>query len=114
MNLPNVEHAVVEQEKVTGYLLNPDHRFGASKARFFLGFGFQLDKWQELVDALREHGRAYAVAKTKDTPFGPRYEVDGELDTPSGARPQVRTVWQLDHGQQAPRLITAHPLEQMR
>ena len=33
MKLPNASKAVVEREKVADYLLNPAHRFGASKAR---------------------------------------------------------------------------------
>jgi len=111
MKLPNAESAVVEREKITDYLLNPAHRYGASKARFFEAFGFGLDKWQDLADALREHGQAHEVIKTKQTVFGPRFEVDGELSTPSGRRPRVRTVWQLDLGQAAPRLITAYPSE---
>ena len=82
-----------------------------SKAAFFQEFGFWLDEWEQLADALREHGQVHAVTKTKDTPFGPRYEIDGELITPNGQQPRIRTVWQFDHGQPAPRLITAHPLE---
>lgn len=111
MKLPNAAQAIVDQEKITGYLLNAAHRYGASKADFFLEFGFRLDAWEQLADALRVHGQAHAVAKTKDTPFGPRYEVDGELSTPDRRSPQIRTVWQFDDGQPAPRLITAHPLE---
>jgi filamentous hemagglutinin len=111
MNLPNVEHALVEREKITDYLLNPAHRYGESKARFFLAFGFHLDKWEELSDALREHGQTHPITRTKATPFGPRYEIDGELNTPDGQRPRIRTVWPLDHGQLAPCLITVHPLE---
>ena len=57
------QHAVVDREKITDYLLNPGHRYGASKARFFVQFGFHLDDWQELADALLEHGRAHAVSK---------------------------------------------------
>jgi hypothetical protein len=37
--------------------------------------------------------------------------VEGELNTPLGRRPRVRTVWQFDEGTIAPRLITAYPLE---
>jgi Domain of unknown function (DUF6883) len=47
----------------------------------------------------------------KETGFGPRYEVEGELTAPDGRRPRVSTVWPLDKGQNAPRLITAYPLE---
>jgi hypothetical protein len=112
MKLPNAELAVVDQEMICGYLLNASHRYGASKAKFFGEFGFTLDSWEVLADALREHGQQHDVSKEKETGFGPRYEVDGELVAPDGRRPRVRTVWQLDHGETAPRLITAHPLEE--
>jgi hypothetical protein len=64
-----------------------------------------------LADALREHGRTQNFVRTHETGFGPRYAVEGELNTPSGRRPRVRTVWQLDEGAVAPRLISAYPLE---
>jgi hypothetical protein len=37
--------------------------------------------------------------------------VEAEIEAPDGRRPRVRTVWQLDKGQIAPRLITAYPLD---
>ena len=74
MRLPEAELALVEREKVLGYLLNRAHRYRSSKVR-----------WCS--------------------------EVEGELKAPDGRQPRVRTVWQLDHGQVAPRLITAYPLE---
>jgi hypothetical protein len=111
MKLPGADSLVVEQQKLCGYLLNPSHRHGASKARFFAEFGFSSDGWQDLARALREHGQAHSVSRKKETPFGPRYEVEGELAGLDGRRPQVCTVWQLDEGQIAPRLITAYPLK---
>lgn len=111
MILPNAHLAVVEREKITEYLLNPAHRYGASKARFFRAFGFDPADWETLAQALLSHGQRHEVSRTKQTPFGPRYEVDGELTAPDGRAPRVRTVWQLDDGEVAPRLITAYPLE---
>jgi hypothetical protein len=111
MKLPNVDSAVVEQQKVVDYLLNPAHRYGASKARFFANFGFCIEQWETLATALREHARQHDVTLSKETGYGPRYEIDGVLIVPDGRRPQVRTVWQMDEGQLAPRLITADPLE---
>jgi hypothetical protein len=72
MKLPAAEQALVEREKVVGYLLNLNHRYGASKARFFMGFGFQVEAWETFAAALREHGQQHEVTLTK-----------------------VRTVWQL-------------------
>ena len=111
MNLPNANLARVEREKITEYLLNATHRYGASKARFFAAFGFRLEAWETLAIALREHGQKNEVNRVKETGFGPRYEVEGTLLAPDGRRPRVRTVWQIDEGQRAPRLITAYPLE---
>jgi hypothetical protein len=111
MKLPNADAALVEQAKIIDYLLNPVHRYGASKARFFAQFGFRAEEWEVLALALREHGRQNEVRSVRETGFGPRYEVEGELAAPDGRRPRVCTVWQLDVGQTAPRLITTYPLE---
>jgi hypothetical protein len=110
MKLPNPERLVVEREKIADYLLNPAHRYGASKARFFTGFGFRLEAWELLAEALREHGRTQEVVGTRETAFGRRYTVEGELNTPGARRPRVRTVWQCDEGAVASRLISAYPL----
>jgi hypothetical protein len=111
MKLPAANKLLVEREKITDYLLNPAHRFGASKARFFVHFGFRMAAWEQLAQALREHGQKYDVVKTRETGFGPRYEVEGGLKCPNGRHPRVRSVWQLDQGAVAPRLLTAYPLE---
>jgi hypothetical protein len=63
MKLPNASRLIVEREKVTDYLLNPAHRYGASKARFFTHFGFHLAAWEQLAQALREHGQKHDVTK---------------------------------------------------
>ncbi|HLX61922.1 MAG TPA: hypothetical protein VKX17_11630 [Planctomycetota bacterium] len=110
MKLPCAGQLVVEREKIADYLLNPSHRYGGSKARFFELFGFQSDDWEVLAERLREHGRTYDVVCVTETGYGPRYVVEGELNTPSARRPRVRTVWQMDQGAVAPRLISAYPV----
>jgi hypothetical protein len=111
MKLPNPEKLLVERDKITGYLLNPAHRYGASKARFFADFGFRLDAWEVLAEALCEHGRTHEVARVQETGYGPRYTVEGVLTTPTGRGPRIRSVWQWDKGAVAPRLVSAYPLE---
>lgn len=112
MRLPNSGSVRIEKQKIVEYLLSPTHRYGASKARFFAQFGFGLENWEALAAALRDHARKSHEVLRKDTPFGPRFEVDGVLETPSGERPRVRSVWQMDEGETSARLITAHPLEE--
>lgn len=111
MKLPQAEKLLVEWEKVVGYLLNPGHRYGGSKAGFFAAFGFRGEQWEQLASALRDPGREHNVAREYETGFGPRNTIDGELSTPCGRCPRVRSVWQMDAGADAPRLITAYPLE---
>ncbi len=112
MKLPNLDRLIIEREKLSDYLLNPTHRYGASKARFFSEFGFQRENWEALVEALREHAKNSEIARTTETGFGPRYVVDGEMKAPDGRKTRIRTIWQFDRGEIAPRLITAYPCPQ--
>jgi hypothetical protein len=69
MKLPNALSAVVQREKVVDYLLNQGHRYGASKAEFFLRYGFLLEKWEVLAQALLEHGQKHDVVNVTETVF---------------------------------------------
>jgi hypothetical protein len=110
MKLPNRHEAIVSEEKITGYLLSDSQHQGRHKAAFFRHFGFSVDDWQVLAEALRAHVMEHEVARTSDSPHGIRYTVEGELTTPQGRRPLVRTVWIVDHGTEIPRLVSAYPL----
>ena len=112
MKLPNASNAKVEREKVIGYLLNAHHPYGGSKAGFFTRFGFTGEQWESFAERLRQQGSSHSVSSVTETVFGPRYTVDGEIVTPDGRNPNIRTVWQMDHGELAPRLITAYPMEE--
>jgi len=53
MRLPAVSEAEVPEAKIVLYLLNPEHRAGKGKARFFSGQGFAPEQWRVLAEALR-------------------------------------------------------------
>ena len=112
MKLPNAAKAVVEREKVAGYLLNPAHPDNGGKAQFFLGLGFQRDDWRPLAAAFRKLVEGQSAAKSMDSPHGRKYIVDGQIETPSGKTPLLRTVWIVDRGFDTPRLVTAYPQEE--
>ncbi len=110
MKLPNGEEAYVAREKITHFLLRHNHKYGQSRARFFSRFGFRIDKWQELADALLNQGTRHEVIDIIEIDIGVKYVVDGEIETPDDRNPVVRTVWMVDTGTDAPRLITAYPI----
>jgi hypothetical protein len=107
--LPNASRAEVSSDKILGYLLCLDHPDGISKARFFIRFGFTREDWVALADALKQHGRTHAVTNVVESAYGWRYIVEGEITTPDGRNPKIRTVWVVEKGRDVPRLITAHP-----
>ena len=110
MNLPHAQEAVVTQNKIENYLLNPGHPIGGGKAGFFLRFGFSRGRWNLLADALRQHALANPVADLVSDADGTTYLVEGSLQTPSGRSPRLRSVWLVETGKLAPRFITAYPL----
>ena len=109
VRLPNGKSARVDRAKVVEYLLNKSHPDGSGKAGFFSRFGFALARWGELAAALRLHGQTQPVVFVVESAHGTRYTVQGPLKTPDGRKPCVRTVWIMDLGSDAPRLITAYP-----
>ena len=109
MQLPNVDRAIVSRVKIVDYLLNPLHPEGAGKATFFGSLGFTTDNWQLLAEALKNVASQSEVAFSVESAHGQKYIIEGEIDTPSGRRSFVRTVWIIDIDNSAPRLVTAYP-----
>ncbi len=112
--LPNAGLAYVEERKVRGYLLALEHPDGHGKAAFFMRFGFRLEEWERLVEALLEHARENRLVEREETPFGVQYAVEGPLRSPNGRAPPVRSVWEERPGEPGPRLVTAYPGQRKR
>jgi hypothetical protein len=55
LNLPNVGKAELPKSKVANYLLDLTNENGKTKARFFLAFGFTIDAWETMAQALIHH-----------------------------------------------------------
>ena len=109
MKLPNAHLAQIDKQKITDYLLNPAHPANSGKAKFFLGLGFGCSDWQILAVAFLDLAVKMEILQSTASPHGRKYVLDGRIDTPSGKKPLVRTLWIIDEGVNAPRLITAYP-----
>lgn len=109
MKLPNTDKALVEREKITAYLLNAGHPDNYGKALFFRSLGFTTEEWSLLAFALRRLAATTEVTKNVESPHGVKYILDGRIETPSGERTKIRSVWIIDRGRDIPRLVTAYP-----
>jgi hypothetical protein len=111
LKLPNIDRAIIPQEKIVGYLLSFKHHDGRSKADFFTKLGFTTDAWQDLAKALLRHADDNKVAKTEDSPFGTRYIIEGEIVAPKSKTAAIRSVWFVETGKHIPRFVTSYPLQ---
>ena len=85
MRLTYLQNALVEERKVSAYLLSKERSEG--KAAFFAAFGFTLARWELLRDALLAHAASHEVALAAITPHGAKYIIEGLLRTPDGTNP---------------------------
>jgi hypothetical protein len=111
MKLPFADEADVPKAKIVLYLLNPEHRRGKSKARFFQGRGFSAESRQAMVNSPRQHAAKNDIAKEETTPLGVRMVVEGGMAMPNGTVAEVRSIWFIEHGERIPRFVTAYPLK---
>jgi hypothetical protein len=63
------------------------------------------------VTALREIAQTGEVVESVETSHSEKYVVDGSLSPQTEGRHSriARTVWIIDRGLEAPRLVTAYP-----
>ncbi len=101
--------AVVADVKIAGYLLNPAHGEGGSKARFFIACGFSPDEPGPFIEALLRHGEADNLVRTTRSGFGVKYVCEGPLEAPRRVIRRVRSVWQRKPGDVWRFLVTAYP-----
>ena len=113
MQLPNLTGAVVAPEKVHDYLLTEEPEKGRGKPGFFVRFGFVREQWEVLADALREHAERHDATEQPD-PWGTKYLITGEIESPDGRNLRILEVWLVDTGKDVPRFISARPVSERR
>jgi len=99
---------VVAGEKIVSDLLSPDKSKG--KSAFFLMFGYKLDNWTRLRDDISRLGSAFPRPLKRETVFGKKYEVTGEIAAPIGRKMTIKTAWLAAHdAPETIRFVTAYP-----
>jgi len=74
--LPNADRAVIEGEKLWGYVLSPEHGRGQHKARVFKSaLAIGREDWEYLRDQILGRIPSAAVATVRVKSFGTLFEV---------------------------------------
>lgn len=108
--MPGAADATIDEAKLVGYLLNPDHDRGRDKARWFWAvLGIEAADWRHLSAQLRQGLLdARMVERLRSTEFGIQYNVETAVTGINGATAFVVSAWEVAGGG-PPRLITAYP-----
>lgn len=107
--LPNTEKAIIDVEKLRGYVLSSVHPVGRFKAAFFQKLGYSAKNWEVFEQHLRELIRSQDITRIEETRYGQKFIVEGTLASPAGEIVQIVTVWVILKGENVPRFVTAYP-----
>ncbi len=107
--LPNAEKAIIEAEKLRGYILSSTHPVGRFKAAIFRKLGYSAKNWEAFERSLRDLILTQDAEEVEESQYGKKFIVEGTLTGPSGDTMQIVTVWVILKGENVPRFITAYP-----
>jgi hypothetical protein len=110
VKLPNSEKAIVDDDKLIGYCLNPNHRDGRHKARVFkAALDLDVDNVEELEEALLEAVKNYDAVPGKVNQYGQKYVIDFPMNRGEKTA-LIRSVWIVKNEDLIPRLVTCYVL----
>ena len=104
---------LIEAPKLSAFLLNPEHRKGASRLKYLTAFGFSQADPKTVADARVAHAMNNLPGLVKPQAIGPnRVVFEGTVQAPVGRAMPVRPVWEVTQGDQerTMRFLTAIPL----
>ncbi len=108
MRMPGGDRAVVDEAKLRGYLLNPQHPLGKHHAHLFRTLlGIDVDSAAVLAQAFRTAAREGETTLGKASVFGQKYEIRFPMSGPRGSY-TVLSVWIIPTGADIPYLVTAY------
>jgi len=107
--VPNAEKAIIDANKLHGYVLSSVHPIGRFKAAFFQKLGYSAEDWESFERQLRELLASTDAAVVEGSQYGQKFVVEGLLIDPGGEPVQIVTVWVILRGEDVPRFVTAYP-----
>jgi len=108
MKMPNGQKAVVSDEKLLRYLLNPLQPVGGAHATLFDRLlGINSTCADLLRHALLQAASDEEATAGKPSDFGQKFEIRFPLTGPRGSY-TILSVWMIRAGAEVPELVTAY------
>ena len=111
--LPNAGIAEIDLRKFTQYSMKPDNPRNQGKWKGFAILGYRVetiaDRTIAAHNVVRQLHRALlstTAYKSKNNPYGIRFEVTITIRGLNGRTGDLITIWQIDRDKTVPRLIT--------
>ncbi|MGB5711358.1 MAG: DUF6883 domain-containing protein [Waterburya sp.] len=110
MKLPNPEKAIIDNQKLAGYCLNPNHADGKHKARVFkTALNLDINNVDELKAALIKSVKNNDAIPATRNQYGQKYVIDFPL-TRGERTAIIHSVWIVKNQENFPRLVTCYIL----
>lgn len=109
--LPNYQSAIIDERKLIGYALNPNHPTGSHKARRILSaLGLDASHSTQIIEAIRIALNTHHAVEGSSIQWGRVFTVDFSLTGPVGEA-IVRTSWIIDNENDVPRMTSFYVKE---
>lgn len=109
MRLPNADQAVIDPQKLHGYLLSVSHPVGRFKARFFTALGDVAEHWEEFESDIRVQHLTQDAELSESMPDGELFTIRAILNGRNSQSAIVLSVWFVPAVGGVPRFVTAYP-----
>lgn len=107
--LPNVNNAIIPNEKLTAYALNKNHPTGKHKAIAFEKYlGYNIDNMEMLINEVRKNLKLTPAKLRAETQYGQPYEVRMKINGVNGKTAWIKTGWIIDKDSDVPRLTSIY------
>ena len=104
--IPNGNRAVVDQAKLSEYVLNLNHRTGRHKARVFAAaLGLMAGDAPVLAEALLSAAAGKDADLERDDTYGVHYAIEFVMMFKGKSRP-LRSLWTVRSGEDFPRFVS--------
>ncbi len=108
MKLPFSDNIIIEDIKLTDYLLNINHPNGNIKAKFLIERNFNKDTLRATLVKQAEEKEVKEITGSK---FGTKYIIESEVKSPDSTSFILRSVWIVYLNEKFIKLVTAYPIK---